>query len=256
VASRPDQTKPVEGEAVAYLDYSAQEIAISAALSGDARMMEDYRSGDPYLAFAIANGLAPHGATKVTHEAIRDVCKVCVLGVTYGMEFYSMAIRAGIQPSVARTILQRHKEHYCKFWAWAQRTKDCAQMDGTMSTCLGWKRHMRKFDEFQPRSVQNWPVQSAGAEIMRVVTVLAIDAGLKLCMPVHDGFVVSSTIEGVETDVMKMRAIMSWAGRLVTGLEIRVDQKVVKFPDRYMDKRGQRMWNYIVGLLDQREMAA
>jgi DNA polymerase I len=248
--------KPDEGEAIAYLDYSSQENAISAAVSDDANMAEDYASGDPYLAFAIANGLAPANATKNTHEAIRDVCKVCVLGVSYGMEFQSMAIRAGVQPQVARTILQRHRDRYRTFWQWAQTTKDQAQMSGTMSTCLGWKRHLKAYEAFQPRSVQNWPIQSCGAEIMRIVVVLAIDAGLRLCMPVHDGFVVSSTPERIESDVAKMRAIMNWAGQLVTGMEIRIDCKIVRWPDRYMDKRGKRMWDHIFGLLHQRQMAA
>jgi DNA polymerase I len=249
--------KPAEGEAIAYLDFSSQENAISAALSGDVRMIDDYASGDPYLAFAIANGLAPAGATKETHEAIRDVCKTCVLGVAYGMEFQSMAIRAGVQPLVARTILQRHRDTYRTFWNWAQQVKDRAQMDGSMTTCLGWKRHIRRIDEFQPRSVMNWPVQSAGSEIMRLVVTLAVDAGIRLCMPVHDGFLICSTTERLDADIAKMRAIMCWAGKLVTGgLAIRVDCKTVRYPDRYMDKRGQRMWNFIIRLLAQREMAA
>ena len=112
--------------------------------------------------------------------------------------------------------------------SWAQQVKDRAQMDGSMTTCLGWKRHIRQFDEFQPRSVMNWPVQSAGSEIMRLVVTLAVDAGIRLCMPVHDGFLISSTAERLDADIAKMQAIMSWAGKLVTGgLEIRVDCKVV-----------------------------
>jgi DNA polymerase I len=102
----------------------------------------------------------------------------------------------------------------------------------------------------------NWPVQSAGSEIMRLVVTLAVDAGVQLCMPVHDGFVISSPAERLDADIAKMRAIMGWASKLVTGLEIRVDCKVVRYPDRYMDKRGERMWNFIIGLLAQREMAA
>ena len=248
--------KPPPGEALAYLDYSSQENAISGALSGDENMILDYQSGDPYLAFAIGNGLAPPDATKETHEAVRDVCKTCVLGVTYGMEFQSMAVRAGVRPSVARGILQRHKERYSTFWTWAQRVKDRAQIDGVMRTCLGWQRRIRPFDEFQGRSVQNWPVQTSGAEIMRLVVILAVDAGVRLCMPVHDGFLIRTTPDRLDADVAKMRAIMRWAGRLVTGMDIRVDCKTVSYPDRYMDKRGRRMWDYLLKLLEQREGAA
>jgi hypothetical protein len=57
---------------------------IAAALSGDDRMIQGYLSGDPYLAFAKAAGLATPDATKASHKAIRDRCKSIVLGINYG----------------------------------------------------------------------------------------------------------------------------------------------------------------------------
>jgi hypothetical protein len=48
-------------------------------------MMDAYRSGDPYLAFAKQAGAAPPDATKVTHKAVREQFKQCVLAVQYGM---------------------------------------------------------------------------------------------------------------------------------------------------------------------------
>ena len=33
----------------AYVDWSAQEIAVAAALSGDERLWQSYASGDPYI---------------------------------------------------------------------------------------------------------------------------------------------------------------------------------------------------------------
>ena len=44
--------KPPEGWGVAYLDWSQQEFAIAAVLSGDEAMQAAYLSGDPYLEFA------------------------------------------------------------------------------------------------------------------------------------------------------------------------------------------------------------
>ena len=44
--------QPPTGSGVAYIDWAQQEFGIAAALSGDPLMMEAYRSGDPYLAFA------------------------------------------------------------------------------------------------------------------------------------------------------------------------------------------------------------
>ena len=60
--------KPPPGHALAYLDWSSQEVGIAAALSGDENMMTDFRSGDPYVAFGIEAGLLPVGATKASAE--------------------------------------------------------------------------------------------------------------------------------------------------------------------------------------------
>ena len=90
--------KPPEGYGVAYIDWSAQEFAIAAALSGDERMIADYLSGDPHLAFAKTAGLAPPGATKASHGAIRDQCKTVNLGVLYGMEAEGIARRLVYPP--------------------------------------------------------------------------------------------------------------------------------------------------------------
>ena len=64
---------------LAYCDWSSQEIAIAAALSGDELLWKAYESGDPYIAFAIQAGLVPSDATKETHKVIRNRCKSVVL---------------------------------------------------------------------------------------------------------------------------------------------------------------------------------
>src|SRR5262249_22328889 len=51
--------KPGPGRAVACCDWSAQELAIAAALSGDRVMQDAYASGDPYLFLARKAGAVP-----------------------------------------------------------------------------------------------------------------------------------------------------------------------------------------------------
>ena len=76
--------QPPPGYGLAYIDWSQQEFGIAAALSGDPLMMDAYRSGDPYLAFAKQAGAVPRDATKVTHKAARDQFKACVLAYNTG----------------------------------------------------------------------------------------------------------------------------------------------------------------------------
>ena len=96
---------PRQGWGLAYVDWSQQEFGIAAALSGDPAMMAAYRSGDPYLAFAIQAGAVPAHATKKTHEAEREQFKACVLAVQYGMGEASLAARINQPAARARQLL-------------------------------------------------------------------------------------------------------------------------------------------------------
>jgi DNA polymerase I len=243
--------RPPEGCGLAYVDFSSQEIAAAAALSGDERMMEGYAAGDPYLAFAKAARLVPADATKATHAAIRDRCKTIVLGIGYGMEADSMAARAGIWPCDARELLRLHRDTYRTFWHWSDATVASALLIGSMSSMFGWQRRVGR--EPNARSLMNWPVQSAGAEMMRIAAIAATEAGLQVCAPIHDAFLLLSPLERLANDVATMRSLMSHAGRAVTGgLDVRTDFEVVRWPDRFMDPRGAAMWSRVVAMLPER----
>jgi DNA polymerase family A len=238
-----------EGRAVSYVDWSTQEIAIAAGLSGDERMAEDYTSGDVYLAFAKANHLVPDDATKETHADFREVCKAIVLGVNYGMGPETMAFKAGISIGEARELQRLHKATYKTFWKWIDDTVTTALFTGKMQAVFGWRRHVAR--NSNPRSLMNFPMQANGAEMMRLAAIAATEAGIEVCCPVHDAFLISAPINRVEDDVAAMRELMSKAGRAVTGgLDVRTDVKIVRWPDRYMDKRGEGMWRTVMTLLE------
>ena len=52
-----------------------------------------------------------------------------------------------------------------------------------------------------------------------------------------------------------MRATMVEASRVVLGgFELGTDVSVTKWPDRYMDSRGQIMWHRVTELLDRDDL--
>jgi DNA polymerase-1 len=75
--------QPEPGCALIYLDYSAEEVGVAAALSGDKTMQADYLNGDFYINFGIALGQLPPGCTKAIaedhHPGTRDRLKVASL---------------------------------------------------------------------------------------------------------------------------------------------------------------------------------
>src|SRR5262249_25563922 len=121
--------RPAPGRAVAYVDWSAQEYGIAAALSGDHAMQRDYRSDDPYLAFATRAGAVPADATKRSHGKERDLFKVCCgLGAMYGAGEHSLAARLGISAAHARELLRLHRQTYPTFWYWSDAVQDFAML--------------------------------------------------------------------------------------------------------------------------------
>lgn len=51
----------------------------------------------------------------------------------------------------------------------------------------------------------------------------------------------------------ELQAIMREASVLVGGVAARTEAEIVRFPDRYMDKRGRSMWLKIDALIAEHE---
>lgn len=243
--------KPPPGLAIAYLDWKSQEIAIAAALSGDPALRRAYETGDPYMSFAVQSGLAPDGATKATHKAIREHCKTIVLGVQYGMSAESMANNAGIHVVKARELLQRHKEAFPVFWAFADQNVNAGLLRQPLFTRFGWPIRIGNGSEANPRSLLNWPMQANGAEMMRLACMMATEAGLAICAPIHDALLLDAPAAEIQEHVARLKGIMEDASELVLGdgFVCGVDVDIVTYPDRYCDERGTVMWEKIMALL-------
>jgi DNA polymerase-1 len=243
--------KPAPGRAIAYLDWKSQEIAVAAALSGDEALWEAYSSGDPYMTFAIQAGMAPPDATKETHKDIRNRCKAIVLGVQYGMSAESMALNAGIHVVDARDLLLRHKGTFWRFWKWAEQNVNTALLGGTLYTRFGWPIRLGFSSSANARSLLNWPMQSNGAEMMRLACCEAVEAGLNICAPIHDALLLESSADEIDDQIVQLNDIMRHASELVLGdgRTCGIDVEKVIFPDRYADGRGVVMWDRVINIL-------
>jgi DNA polymerase-1 len=250
--------KPGPGQAVAYIDYSSMEFQIAAALSRCQPMLELYATGSPYLEFAKRFDQAPRDATKKTHEDVHQRYKVSCLGAQYGMQFQTLSLRLGVPDFVAYDMLGQHRGLFNRFWAWTDDWIAHALDSGVMWTAMGWTGRTG-ITELNARSIGNWPIQSTGADILRLACVWGHRRGIKICAPIHDAVLIENSIERIEADVTLMQEIMRRASRVVlSGYELRTDATIVRYPDRYSDKRGVEMWARVLRRLDhlkQQEMA-
>jgi DNA polymerase I-like protein with 3'-5' exonuclease and polymerase domains len=241
--------KPPAGYAIAYIDYSSQEVGIAAALSGDEMMMADFRSGDPYIAFGIGAGLMPAGAAKATHESERNAIKACVLGMQYGMGVRTLAHRINKPEHEARRLVDAHRDRYRRFWAMAEGAAACMAQGRSLRTVFGWQQ--RAGVDVNDRSALNFPMQANGAEMLRIACCLGTERGIEICAPVHDAVLICAPLNRIDADVEAMRAAMAEASRAVlAGFEIPTEAKIVRYPDRFMDeKRGRAMWDRVMVLV-------
>jgi DNA polymerase I len=246
--------KPGPGRAVAYVDWSSMEFMIAASLSGDPVMLEFYRGGDPYLSFCKRVGKAPTTANKRTHGPLRERYKPGLLSIQYGVQSETLAGRLGISTFDAHEMLAQHHELFAVYWQWAADWLAHALDTGVMWTPMGWFCRTG-ITEFNERSLINFPVQGTGADILRIACVWATRYGLELCAPVHDAILIEAPLDRIEADVALLQEIMRRASRAVLTppgsavCELRTDAKIIRYPDRYTDPRGDEIWARVLELL-------
>jgi DNA polymerase I-like protein with 3'-5' exonuclease and polymerase domains len=235
---------------VAYVDWNQQEFGIADSLSGDSAMLEAYLSGDAYLAFGKQAGRIPPDGTKDSHGEIRELCKICILGVQYGMGEASLALKINKSPAHARELLQLHRQTYPRFWAWSDGALRRAMLQNQLRTVFGWDLHVGP--DANPRSLRNFPCQANGAEMLRLACSLATECGITIVAPVHDAVMIEAPADAIDDAVAQTQRVMDEASATTLwGFQLRSHPKIVRWPDRYMDDRGRGFWDRVANLLPE-----
>jgi hypothetical protein len=227
-----------------YLDWRTQEVGIAAALSGDQALMDAYRSGDVYHAFAMDCGLTGDTNIKRWKKAESDTrqrMKSLYLGIIYGMGVPSLAKSLNRHPLIASALIEKHKERYPRFWQWRTDRALTAMLDRETTTVFGWP--LRISTSPNQRTLYNFGCQANGAEMLRLAAMGLCDAGLVPNMLVHDGILLELQDCG---QIEQAKDIMRAASREVcSGFEIGVDADLpLEHGARFRDKRQTaiNMW--------------
>lgn len=149
---------------------------------------------------------------------------------------------------------------YREYWKWAENALNWSLMLREQKTVFGWTGHIgykphKRTGLVEPndKSTVNFFMQANGAEMMRITACLGTEAGIRVCAPVHDAFLIAGTLEEIGTKeqpgpvTRKMQEIMREASMVVLdGFEVRTEAKIFRCPDRYMDKRGKDFWGKVI----------
>jgi DNA polymerase I-like protein with 3'-5' exonuclease and polymerase domains len=214
--------------------------------------MDAYATGDIYHALAVVCGLTrdpdPSHWKKHNH-AIRQRIKALQLGINYGMGVPSLARGLDRHPLIASGIIERHRRSYPRFWGWRSDMVQKAMLERRIKSIFGWPLYITTSPN--PRTLYNFPMQSGGAEMLRLAAVRLCDAGIVPAMLIHDGILIEATDR---EQVEQAKEIMRAAGRdTCDGFEIGVDvDQLLEGGARYHDKRpmAKKMWDTIMRALE------
>lgn len=241
--------RPTEDTELAYFDVSGEEVWIGSRVSGSVAMEQAYRQ-DIYT-----QSLRQAGWTAARAKADRNKRgKPYVLAVGYGQSSHGLAPRLEIHEEAAAELIWRYRyRNFPEFNRYQRAIVNGAQRRRkTYFTPLGWPYWTGKLRSI--RSMMNFPFQSGGADYMRLVLIMATEAGIRICCCVHDGFLIEAPTTEIENAMATMRLIMEAAGIALYGSApiIKCEQRV-RYPNSFdpgLNREEQEIWNLILQTVD------
>jgi hypothetical protein len=163
----------------------------------------------------------------------------------------------GVSTTRARGMLRSHHELFPTYWRWSAAVIDAGIVTRELKTVFGWR--MRVLPNARAGTLANFPMQGCGAEMTRLACCYAVDRGVPILAPIHDAILVGGPISDINDIVAAMTDCMVEAARVVLGgPAVRVDAKILQFPNRYVDGRegSTELWGTTIRLLEKLKQRA
>ena len=191
-------------------DYSGQEIAIGAALSGDQALLAAVETGRPAHVLRQSGGAGAAGRHQGQPTDMSVICprRAFTPSITV-MQPPNLALRMGKSEIEARELLKRLQELFPMFVEWAEANVHAGQLRGYLSTVFGWT--LITGGE-RPNTLRNFVVQANAAEMLRLACCLTTEHGIAVCGPLHDALMVQGPIDEID-DVVAAVRVSTWRPR-------------------------------------------
>ena len=229
-------------------DYESEEYLIGGVRASDRAVIQTYADGDPYVSLAIAAGLMPAGASKRTHPLERSIAKTCTLALQYGAGPRTLQQKSGISFNRAVDLWRTHRQLYPNLWKWTSLQVQRARWEHHLDSELGWRLHVTS--NTRTGTLQNFGIQSVGADILHLAHVLLFEAGIQVCAPVHDSFLIECAAQDLEDVAAEVRRLMIQASEIVLrGHRLRVELQLLRHPDRLYEDSELATWNWVMQIM-------
>ncbi|MCC6547721.1 DNA polymerase I [Candidatus Sumerlaeota bacterium] len=190
-------------------DYSQIELRILASLSGDAALVDAFRTGGDIHALT-ASKVMGIPVAELTSEQ-RNQAKAINFGIIYGMSDFRLSKDLGISRAKARQFMDEYFQVYSGVKDYIEKTKQEAREKGYVTTLLGRRRYIPDIRSsnantrgFGERVAVNAPIQGTSADMIKVAMIkIARDIAkekmsARMILQVHDELIFDCPEEEVE----------------------------------------------------------
>ncbi len=222
-------------ESLLTADYSQIEMRIMAHLSGDAGLIEAFRTGEDLHRYVGARVFSVETA-EVT-AAMRSKVKAMSYGLAYGLSAFGLSRQLRIDVEESRRLMEDYFDRFGGVRDYLREVVDLARRTGYTETMLGRRRYLpdltsdnRQRREGAERMALNAPLQGSAADIIKVA-MLRVHAELhvqglrsRLLLQVHDELVLE--VAPGERDRLEqlVRSAMGGAAELLVPLDVSVGE--------------------------------
>ncbi len=210
-------------------DYSQIELRILAHMSGDAGMIEAFRTGrDIHTATAAeVFGVSEAAVTPL----MRSRAKAVNFGIVYGISDYGLSQGIGVSRKEAADYIDSYFARYPGVKRFIDGTIAEARENGYVTTLYGRRRYLPEIHSpnfnlrsFAERTAMNTPIQGTAADVIKKAMVEVYrrlaDEGLKSCilLQVHDELVLEVAAAELDRVAAIVRGAMEGAVSLSVPL--------------------------------------
>ena len=225
------------GHTLLAADYSQVELRLMANASGDAAMVEAFRSGEDIHRDTAAR-LFHTSPTEVSSDQRRKA-KTANFGIIYGISAFGLRQRMGGDMSMAeaKEIIEGYFRSYPAVKEYIDHTIADAKTNGYVQTIFGRRRYLPDINSananirsLAERNAINAPLQGSAADIIKIAMARVSDRlrteGLqaKMILQVHDELVVDCPNSEIDRVKTILRESMEGAAQLLVPLTVDIGE--------------------------------
>lgn len=183
------------------LDVGQEEPLVGGYLSNDRGMINAYYESDDLYA-QMRSKIFGDLLSEIEKKKFRDVCKIIMFGLLYGMGPKTMALKMKSSVRKAEEYMRLFREAYPNITYWREAQPILLRQRGYAMTIGGMKRYRGRegsLSDWERRWAVNTPIQGSASDILKHALVEMHEPlaalGARVILPVYDAVLVESPLK-------------------------------------------------------------